>query len=70
MNIDRLLDLLIYVGVLTGVFWVLYWLLGKIAPPEPWNKIFQIILAIAVAVIAIDLLRDLYHGGVFSHGWR
>lgn len=39
-----------------GIFWILFWLAGKVALGEPFNKVILIILCIAAAIVAIGLL--------------
>ncbi len=44
---------LVCVGV---VFWLLWWLLGYIGLPEPFNKVARVILALAAVLILINML--------------
>ena len=61
---NGLFGILIYVIVLGLIFYVVWWFLGKLALPEPFNKI-----AIAVvALIALILLLNLLFG--FAPGPR
>jgi uncharacterized membrane protein len=52
----NLLDLLVAVVVIGLVFYLLWWLLGKIALPEPFNKVAMVILCLAAVVILISML--------------
>jgi hypothetical protein len=38
------------------VFWLLWWLVNYIAPPEPFRKVANVILAILAVLVAIGLL--------------
>ncbi len=38
------------------IFYVLWWGLGQMAIPEPFNKVITVILILAVIVIVIGLL--------------
>lgn len=38
------------------IWWILNWLLGAAAIPEPFNKVAQVVLAVAAVVIVIGLL--------------
>ena len=38
------------------IFWLLYWLLGKLAPPEPWGKVLNVLLALFVVVFLIFII--------------
>jgi uncharacterized membrane protein len=51
-----LLGLLVAVVVIGLVFYLLWWLLGKIALPEPFNKVAMVILCLAAVVMLISML--------------
>jgi uncharacterized membrane protein len=51
-----LLGLLVAVIVIGLIFYLLWWLLGKIALPEPFNKVAMVILCLAAVVILISML--------------
>ena len=55
-----LIGLLVTVIVLGLVFYLLWWLLGTIGLPEPFNKVAQVL----IALIAVVLLLGLLFGGV------
>ena len=44
------------------VFWLLWWLVNYIAPPEPFRKVANVILAILAVLVAIGLLMS-FGGG-------
>lgn len=50
----------LFVLVIWGlILWILYWALGKIAPPEPFMKIGTVILVILTVVVLINILLGL-----------
>ena len=51
-----LLGLLVAVVVIGLVFYLLWWLLGKIALPEPFNKVAMVVLCLAAVVMLISML--------------
>lgn len=51
-----LLDVFIWLCVIAGIFYLLWWLVGYLAPPAPFDKILRGILAIAAVVILIKFL--------------
>ncbi len=53
------ISLLIWLIVIGAIFWLLWWLLSYIAPPEPFNKIARVILAIAAVILCINVLLAL-----------
>ena len=55
--------LLIVVGL---IFWLLYWLIGVVNPPEPFKKIAICVLAIVAVLILIAVLLSLVGIPVFT----
>ncbi len=51
-----LLGLLFQLVIVGLIFYTLWWGLGKIAPPEPINKIVQVILILILVVFLVNLL--------------
>lgn len=45
------------------VFWLLYWLVNFINPPEPFKKTATVILAILAVLVVIGLLLSFSGGG-------
>jgi hypothetical protein len=51
-----LIGLLVTVIILGLVFYVIYWLLGKIPLPEPFSVVAQVILGLIVVLVLLGLL--------------
>ncbi len=58
MSILSLLFTLVIYGI---IFYVLWWALGKIALPEPFNKIATVILVLATVIVLIGILTGSIH---------
>lgn len=56
MNVSVLLQLVIYLLIVGGVFWLLWWLIGYVNPPEPINKVLRIIIAVIAVLFLANLL--------------
>jgi DMSO reductase anchor subunit len=54
-----LLGLLVQLVIGGLIFYVLWWTLGKIAPPEPINKVCMVVLVLACVIWLISLLLGL-----------
>ncbi len=52
ISINGLVNIVVWLVVIGCIFWLLWWLIGYIAPPEPFAKIARVIVAL-VAVIAL-----------------
>jgi uncharacterized membrane protein len=53
------LSLVVWVIVIGLVFYLLWWLVGYIGLPEPFNKVVRIILAVAAVIFLINVLLGL-----------
>lgn len=51
-----LLVLLLSIVIWGIIFWILWWALGAINPPEPWHKVATVILVLATVIVLIGLL--------------
>jgi hypothetical protein len=51
-----LLSVFIWIVVVAVIFYLLWWLLGYIALPEPFNKILRVVLALIAVVFLINQL--------------
>ena len=56
---SAVINTLLYVIVLGVIFWLLYWLISYLSPPQPFNKIARVILAIAAVIVIINVLLGL-----------
>jgi hypothetical protein len=44
------------------IFWLLYWLVSYVNPPEPFKKIATVILAILAVLVIIGILLSIAGG--------
>jgi hypothetical protein len=56
MDLSSLVSLLVYLMVVGGVCWLLWWLIGFIGLPEPFNKIARVIVAVVAVLFLINML--------------
>ncbi len=54
--------LVVYLIVAGLIFWLLHWLIGYINPPEPFNKIATVVLAIIAVLVVIGILLSMVGG--------
>lgn len=57
---------LIYLLVLIAILGLLYWLVGSLGLPQPFLKIAQVILIIALVLILINFLLGIAGHGVIT----
>lgn len=63
-----MLNLLVQLVVAGLIFWLLYWFLGQVALPQPFQKVAIVILALAMVVFLINILLSLSGTPLFH--WR
>lgn len=56
---QTIVDAVIWLVVAGLIYWVLTWGVAKIAPPEPFAKIINVLLILAVVVFIINAILTL-----------
>ena len=51
-----LLSLIVTIVVVGLIFWLIWWFLGQVGLPEPFNKVATVLLALAAIVFLIGIL--------------
>ncbi len=51
-----LLSLLVTLVIVGVIFWLLYWFIGQVGLPEPFNKVAMVLIALAAVVYLIGIL--------------
>lgn len=65
MSITALVHIIIYLLIVGGICWLLWWLIGYIGLPEPFNKIARVIIAVVAVLLCINLLLGLTGEPIF-----
>lgn len=60
-----LIHLLVYLVVVGLIFWVIWWFVGYVGVPEPFNKVIRVILGLAALIIVVNLLLGLIGAPLF-----
>jgi hypothetical protein len=69
MDMSSLVSILVALIIAGGIVWLLWWLIGYIGLPEPFNKIARVIIAVVAVVFCINLLLSLGGGQPFIR-WK
>ena len=59
VSIESTISALFYLIVIGLIFYILWWGLGKIGLPEPFNKIAQVVIVLLVVVVLVNFLLGL-----------
>jgi hypothetical protein len=62
ISLQGVVQLVLYLIVGGLIFWLLWWLVNYIAPPEPFRKIANVILAVLAVLVCIGILLSLVGG--------
>lgn len=62
VSIQAAVMVIVYLIVAGLIFWLLWWLVNYIAPPEPFRKVANVILAILAVLVVIGLLLSFIGG--------
>lgn len=66
LSIEGLVELVIYLIVIGGVFWLLLWLIGYVGLPDPFAKVAKIILMVVGVLILINILLGFAGHPIFN----
>lgn len=55
-TMDSLLSALIYIVIVGAIFWLVWWFIGYIAVPEPFNKVLRVVVGLVAIVVLIQFL--------------
>jgi hypothetical protein len=58
MDIQGLLYLVIWLAVIGLAFYVIWWLIGFVGLPQPFDKVLRVIVAIVAAIIVVSILLN------------
>jgi hypothetical protein len=62
MDMSTLVHIIIQLMIVGGVCWLLFWLVGYIGLPEPFNKVARVIVAVFAVLFLINMLLG-FSGG-------
>jgi hypothetical protein len=62
ISISGAVMLIVYLIVGGLIFWLLWWLVNYVNPPEPFKKIITVVLAILAVMVLIGALLTMVGG--------
>ncbi len=62
ISLNAAVTVIVYMIVAGLVFWLLWWLVNYIAPPEPFRKVANVVLAILAVLVIIGILLTFVGG--------
>ena len=67
-SVGSLVTALLTIIVIACICWLLWWLIGYIGLPEPFNKICRVIIAVVAVLFLINFLLSLIGSPMFTVG--
>lgn len=65
---SALLSLLVTLVIVGLIFWLVWWFLGYVGLPEPFNKVARVLIGLAALVFLINILLGMTGTPLFH--WR
>jgi len=59
MSIEALISVIVYLVVIGLIFWCIWWFIGYVGVPEPFNKVIRVVIGLVALVVVIGLLLSL-----------
>ena len=56
VSIDGMVEIVIYLVIIGLIFWVVWWFIGYVGVPEPFNKIIRVVMGLFALLIVLNLL--------------
>ncbi len=56
IDLQTLMHIVLYILIVGGICWLLWWLIGYIGLPEPFNKIIRVIIGLVALLIVVYIL--------------
>lgn len=70
MDVNNLVSIVIYLVVISLIFYAIWWFIGYVGVPEPFNKVIRVIVGLVALIIVINLLLGLAGHPIISGNWR
>lgn len=62
-----MISILINLVIVGLIFWLVWWFIGYVGVPEPFNKVLRVIVALFALVFLINLLLGLTGTPLFKY---
>ena len=66
IGISGLLSTVVYLIIVGLIFWCIWWFLGYVGVPEPFNKVLRVVIGLAALLVVINLLLGMAGTPLFT----
>lgn len=56
VSIDGMISLVVYLVIIALIFWVVWWFIGYVGVPEPFNKVIRVVMGLIALLVVISIL--------------
>jgi hypothetical protein len=56
---DAVVNAIVWLIIAGVIYWLVNWAIAKIGVPEPFNKVLQVVIVLAVVILLINALLTL-----------
>ena len=65
-----MMGLLIQLVILGLIFWVIWWFIGYVGIPEPFNKVLRVVVGLVALVLVVNVLLGISGTNFQSLNWK
>lgn len=65
MDMHALVSLIVWIIIIGSIVGLLWWLVGFVGLPEPFNKVARVAIAVVAVLLLINMLLGLTGGAPF-----
>jgi hypothetical protein len=66
MSLSGLLEFVVYIVVISLIFYAVWWFIGYVGIPEPFNKIVRVVIGLVALIIVVNMLLGLAGSPLFT----
>ena len=66
LSLNGVIHLIVYLVIVGLIFWCVWWFIGYVGIPEPFNKVIRVILGLLALILVVNLLLGLVGSPIFS----
>lgn len=56
IDLSNALSVVVYLVIVGLIFWCIWWFIGYVGVPEPFNKVIRVVLGLLALIIVINIL--------------
>lgn len=66
LALQGVLGLLIELVIVALIFWAIWWFIGYVGVPEPFNKVIRVLLGLVALIYIINVLLSMIGSPLFT----